>query len=51
MDVVFITMTDFAKIENRVDRKGGIEGNRVFMKCEGFRSGMLMKFGGVGVRF
>ena len=51
MDVVVVTMTDFARIENRANRKGRIEGNRVFVKCEGFRSGVLMKFGGVGVRF
>ena len=41
----------FATIENRVNRKGRVGGNRIFVKCEGLRSGILMKFGGVRVRF
>ena len=51
MDVVFVTMTDFARIENGVDRKGRVGGNRVFVKCKGFGSGVLVEFGGIGVRF
>ena len=52
MDIVFVTMTDFARIENGVNRKGRVGGgNRVFVKCKGFGSGVLVEFGGIGVRF
>ena len=51
MDVVFVTMTDFARIENGVDRKGRVGGERGFVKCKGFGSGVLVEFRGIGVRF
>ena len=41
----------FATIENRVNRKGRVGGNRVFVKCKGFGSGVLVEFRGIGVRF
>ena len=51
MDIVFVTMTDFARIENGVDGKGRVGRNRVVMKGEGFGSGVLVEFRGIGVRF
>ena len=51
MNEVLISMTDFSRVEDRINGKGSIGRDRISVKIEGFRRGMLMKFGRVGIGF
>ena len=44
-------MSDFAGIEDRVDRKGSVRRNRVVVKVKRVRGSVLVKFRRVRIRF
>lgn len=50
MNEVLISMTNFVRVEDRVDGKGSVGRDRISVKVKGFRRSVLMKFRRVRIR-